>query len=97
MKLHKDQAWEICVGMDWPWNYCATGTAADNATGLRDWIVNHAQDALDCRRNFGDTSYRVIVTCSLKVARAVAAEMRRYNRRDAIGKIGNGFGETRFL
>jgi hypothetical protein len=96
MRLTHDEAWDAVVGMSWPWDYCKTGTATKNAPAIRDWIVEHIQDAMDCRREFGDTSYRRIVTCSIKVARAVAAEMHRQQKSDEIGHIGFGFGEIRF-
>lgn len=36
--LNKEQLWERCVGMTWVWDYCATGTASENARGVQGWL-----------------------------------------------------------
>lgn len=41
--LNKEQLWEYCVGMNWVWDYCKTGTAEDNAAGVQHWLERHGE------------------------------------------------------
>jgi hypothetical protein len=37
-RLDLDAAWDEMRGMSWAWDYCATGTGANNAPGLQGWF-----------------------------------------------------------
>ena len=65
--MNEDQAWEAMRGMTWAWEYCAAGTAAQNAPGLQAWFA---------RRDFG-VSLRVCRRLSAAVQRFNAAPFGR--------------------
>jgi len=78
-RLSKDEAWDLCRGASWPWNYCATGTAAANAPGLQTWIQEQSDGQ---------------ATASLRVCRVVAGEIGRASKpgADGLERIGGGLG-----
>ncbi|MBU6231554.1 hypothetical protein KGP36_02705 [Patescibacteria group bacterium] len=52
-KLTTEQTWNLCRGMSWPWDYCASGTAVANAPGLKEWVERSGEYTVslrDCAR-----------------------------------------------
>lgn len=93
MKLDKDDLWEMARGMSWIWDYCKTGTASDNAEGVKRWAIKVGQNLENARADReGRKPYKI--TTSLAACRALATEIQRYNK-DNWGKgCGGGFGQS---
>lgn len=76
----RDEAWRLITGASYVWDNCLEGTAVQNAPVIQRYLAE----------GHGSIPRRA----SLQLCRALAAEIRRYNRNPFGRGVGNGFGSN---